>query len=44
MSDQEIQELDYQTVRRRVVKRFIKRLVFAADVLLWLLFLAVDGP
>ncbi len=40
MSDQNVQELDYQTVRRRVVRRFIRRLLFALDVLLWLIALA----
>ena len=44
MSDQEIQELDYQTVRRRVVRRFIKRLLFAANALLWLAYIASEGP
>src|SRR5512143_3967510 len=33
MSDQEI---DYKTVRRRVVRRFIKRLLFTINVFLWL--------
>ncbi len=40
MSDQNYQELDYQTVRRRVARRFVKRLLFAANAVLWLIFLA----
>ncbi len=36
MSDQDGRELDYQTVRQRVVRRFIKRLLFAINVFLWL--------
>ena len=44
MSDQEVQELDYQTVRRRVVRRFIKRLLFAANAVLWLVYFASSAP
>ena len=39
MFDQDGGELDYQTVRQRVVRRFIKRALFYADLAFWLLFL-----
>ncbi len=42
MSDQDVPEVDYQTVRRRVVRRFFKRLLFAVDGLLWLLFTLIN--
>jgi hypothetical protein len=38
MSDQDGGELDYQTVRQRVVRRFKKRALFYADLVFWLLF------
>jgi hypothetical protein len=41
MSDQDGQELDYQTIRQRVVRRFRKRALFFADFAVWMLFTIV---
>jgi hypothetical protein len=41
MSDQDGHELDYQTIRQRIVKRFRKRVVFVVNALLWVLFMAL---
>jgi hypothetical protein len=38
MSDQDGGELDYQTIRQRVVRRFKKRALFYADLTFWMLF------
>jgi uncharacterized membrane protein len=38
MSDQDGGELDYQTVRQRVVRRLKKRALFYADLVFWMLF------
>ncbi len=38
MFDQDGRELDYQTVRQRVVRRLKKRALFYADLVFWMLF------
>ncbi len=44
MSNQDVQELDYQTVRQRVVRRVIKRALFGANLVLWVIALTHDNP
>ena len=37
MSEPEGLELDYQTIRRRIVNRLIKRFLFVVNALIWLI-------